>query len=179
MRGGSLQKTLNVKSQTEQEGEFDEATRWALIWFEQYQFNDGLYGEAETLSKAKNTSVQGMVELGILEAKAGKVSLIKRSARQINSKEASETIPIWKLTHYLIHTLDEKGEMAAAEMLAKLGNQASLLRDLAYRLYSLCERKGWTSEAIAYNSLVISWPEITRLASLLKHNQSSTQLGLF
>ena len=165
---------------TEQEGEFDGDTRWALTWFEQYQFNDGQYGDAETLSKAKNTSVQGMAEAGILEAKAGKVRLLKRGDLTANWKPESDSrIPVWEVSQHLIRTLDQDGETGAAELLTKLGSRGELARDLAYRLYSLCDRKGWTQEAIAYNSLVISWPEITRLASAYKQSKSvPTQLNL-
>jgi len=151
---------------TEQEGEFDGDTRWALTWFEQYQFQPGQYGDAETLSKAKNTSVQGMVDAGILEAKGGKVRLLKRDELKSDWNPNSDSrMPDWEVTQYLIHELDQQGEMGAAKLLAKLGSRGEAARDLAYRLYSLCDRKGWAQEGIAYNSLVISWPEITRLAS--------------
>jgi putative DNA methylase len=164
---------------TEQEGEFDSDTRWALTWFEQYQFNEGLYGDAETLSKAKNTSIQGMVEAGILEAKAGKVRLLKREDLKTDWKpEKDERTPIWEITQHLIHTLDKNGETGAAELLAKLGNKADLAKELAYRLYSLCDRKGWTQEAIAYNSLVTSWPEITRLANEYKPSPEQLSFSL-
>ncbi|MGI0485499.1 DUF1156 domain-containing protein [Pantanalinema rosaneae CENA516] len=157
---------------TEQEGEFDGDTRWALTWFEQYQFEPGQYGDAETLSKAKNTSVQGMVDAGILEAKGGKVRLLKRSELKSDWNPSSDSrMPDWEIAQYLIHELDQKGEMGAAELLAKLGNRGEIARDLAYRLYSLCDRKGWAQEGIAYNSLVISWPEITRLASEFTQSQ--------
>jgi putative DNA methylase len=85
-------------------------------------------------------------------------------------------MPVWEVTQHLIRTLDQDGETGAAELLARLGNKANLARDLAYRLYSLCDRKGWTQEAIAYNSLVISWPEITRLAN--EYKPSPTQMTL-
>jgi putative DNA methylase len=177
---------------TEQEGEFDGDTRWALTWFEQYQFEPGQYGDAETLSKAKNTSVQGMVDGGILEAKGGKVCLLKRSALtlpaslSLGEKEEQESssphsprgrgdggegVNDWLVAQILIHELDQKGEMGAAKLLAKLGNRGEMSRDLAYRLYSLCDRKGWVQEASAYNSLVISWPEITRLSSEVKQDE--------
>jgi putative DNA methylase len=151
---------------TEQEGEFDGDTRWALTWFEQHQFNEGVYGDAETLSKAKNTSVQGLVEAGILEAKAGKVRLLPRSELAAKwQPDQDERMPVWEITQHLIRALDQTGETGAANMLAKLGDRGSLAKDLAYRLYSLCDRKNWSQEALAYNSLVISWPEITRLAN--------------
>nr|WP_236107165.1 hypothetical protein [Cylindrospermopsis raciborskii] len=151
---------------TEQEGEFDSDTRWALTWFEQHQFSDGPYGDAETLSKAKNTSVQGLVESGILEAKAGKVRLLKREDLPTDWKPQKDTrMPIWEITQHLIHSLLFQGEVGAAKLLAQLETSPYLARDLAYRLYNLCDRKGWNQEAIAYNSLVISWTEITRLAN--------------
>ncbi|MDJ1180774.1 DUF1156 domain-containing protein [Roseofilum sp. BLCC_M91] len=164
---------------TEQEGEFDGDTRWALTWFEQHQFNEGQYGDAETLSKAKNTSVSGMVEAGILEAKAGKVRLLKRDELKPDwNPNQDDRMPDWEVAQYLIHALDQKGETGAAELLAKLGDKGEIARDLAYRLYSLCDRKGWTQEAISYNSLVISWPEINRLASEVKPNDP-IQTSLF
>ncbi|WNC52587.1 MULTISPECIES: DUF1156 domain-containing protein [unclassified Thermosynechococcus] len=176
---------------TEQEGEFDSDTRWALIWFEQHEFNEGPYGDAETLSKAKNTTVQGMVNGGILEAKGGKVRLLtreeiaKRNGKRQKRKEKREernepstsllTSPLWLITQLLIHALDKQGETGAAELLAQLGDRAIFARDLAYRLYSLCDRKRWSQEALAYNSLVSSWPEMTRLAATM---QASTQINL-
>jgi putative DNA methylase len=157
---------------TEQEGEFDGDTRWALTWFEQHQFNEGIYGDAETLSKAKNTSVQGLVEAGILEAKAGKVRLLPRSELAVKwQPDQDNRMPVWEITQHLIRALDQTGETGAATMLAKLGDRGSLAKDLAYRLYSLCDRKNWSQEALAYNSLVISWPEITRLANEMKPEQ--------
>ncbi len=163
---------------SEQEGEFDTDTRWAITWFAQHRFEPGQYGEAETLSKARNTSVQGMVEAGILEAKAGKVRLLSREeigSRKQGRGKSDDSVPSslpsvpsspdWLITQALIHQLDTQGEMGAAQLLSKLGDRGAMARDLAYRLYSLCDKKGWTQEAIAYNSLVISWPEIHRLAS--------------
>jgi putative DNA methylase len=163
---------------TEQEGEFDGDTRWALTWFEQYQFNAGQYGDAETLSKAKNTSVQGMVEAGIIEAKAGKVRLLKREELPTDwTPDTNTRMPDWELTQYLIRELLNNGEMGAAELLSKLGDRGEGTRDLAYRLYSLCERKNWAQDAIAYNSLVTAWPEITRLAIEFQ-SQTSQQTTL-
>jgi putative DNA methylase len=80
-------------------------------------------------------------------------------------------MPVWEITQHLIRALDQTGETGAANMLAKLGDRGSLAKDLAYRLYSLCDRKNWSQEALAYNSLVISWPEITRLANEIQPEQ--------
>lgn len=151
---------------SEQEGEFDPDTCWALAWFEQHQFNEGLYGDAETLSKAKNTSVKGLKDAGILVAKGGKVQLLRRDELPSKWSPANDSrIPDWEAAQHLIRALDERGETGAATLLAQLNGQGEVARDLAYRLYNICDRKGWTQEAIAYNSLVISWSEISRLAS--------------
>lgn len=151
---------------SEQEGEFDSDTRWALAWFEQFGMNEGLYGEAETLSKAKNTSVSGLEEAGILNAKAGKVRLLKRNElRPDYDPDKDPRCTHWEVVQYIIRALDESGETGAAEMHRKFSARAEVGRDLAYRLYTVCERKGWSQEAIAYNSLVVAWPEITKLSS--------------
>jgi putative DNA methylase len=163
---------------SDQEGEFDTDTRWALAWFEQHQFSEGLYGDAETLSKAKNTAVQGLVDAGILAAKSGKVRLLRRDElpKTWNPSE-DDRVPDWEATQHLIHALDQHGETGAAKLLAQLNGQGEVTKDLAYRLYSICDRKGWSQDAIAYNSLVISWPEISRLASEIGQSNSA-QLAL-
>lgn len=148
----------------EQEGEFDADTRWALAWFDQYGFTEGAYGQAETLSTAKNTSVSGMVEAGILAAKGGKVRLLKKEELPADWDPAADTrLTIWESTHYLIRALDQ-GEQSAAELLRKLGAVAEIARDLSYRLYTVCERRKWAQEAIGYNALVLAWPDLKRLA---------------
>jgi putative DNA methylase len=149
----------------EQEGDFDADSRWALSWFEQYGFMEGEYGVAETLSKAKNTSVSGLVEAGILASKAGKVRLLRPNELPDNWDPATdERLTIWEMVHHLIRVLESGGEIAAAELVVRLGSKADVARELAYRLYTQCERKKRSQEALAYNSLVHSWPEIVRLA---------------
>jgi putative DNA methylase len=152
--------------QSEQEGEFDTDTRWAIAWYEQFQFEPGDYGQAETLSKAKNTSIQGLETAGILQAKAGKVRLLQRHELPENwNPTTDDRTSDWEATQHLIRALDKTGETGAAELLCKMRDRADLARDLAYRLYILCDRKGWTQDAIAYNSLILSWSEILRLTS--------------
>ena len=154
----------------EQEGDFDADTRWALTWFDQTGFAEGDYGVAEQLSKSKNTAVDGLAEGGILVSKGGKVRLLKPAELSadwdpINDKR----LTIWEMVHQLIRVLEAGGESAAAALVAKLGSQAETARELCYRLYTLCERKKRANEAMAYNGLVQSWPEITRLAREAPH----------
>lgn len=150
----------------EQEGELDVDSRWALAWFEESGFSDGPFGVAETLSKAKNTSVAGIVEAGLARAGAGKVRLLRPDELPADWDPATDRRPtVWESVHHLIRALDQGGEPAAAALLARLGSAAEAARDLAYRLYVLCERRKWAKEAGAYNGLVVAWPELERLAA--------------
>lgn len=159
----------------EQEGEFDADTRWALAWFDQYGFNEGAYGSAETLSTAKNTSVSGMAEAGILTAKGGKVRLLKKEELDADWNPATDKrLTIWEITHHLIRRL-QQGESGAAELIHQLGAKAEVARDLSYRLYTICERRKWAQEAIAYNALVLSWSDVQRLAQEKKAAATPTQ----
>ena len=166
----SVREALALINQTldevlaEQEGDFDADTRWALAWFEQSGFAEGDFGVAETLSKAKNTSVSGMVEAGLLESGAGKVRLLRPSELHDEwSPERERRLTIWEAAHHLVRALDQ-GEFVAAEMMAELGAHAETARELAYRLYRICDQKHRSQEAQSYNALVQSWPEIARLA---------------
>lgn len=150
----------------EQEGEFDADTRWALAWFEQSGFDDGEFGVAETLSKAKNTSIAGMAQAGILTSKAGNVRLLRPDELRDDWDPVSDKrVTVWECVHHLVRILEAEGESAAAELVAKLGSEAETARELAYRLYTICERKKRAREALSYNALVQSWPEIVRLAT--------------
>jgi putative DNA methylase len=164
----------------EQEGEFDADTRWALAWFEQFGMAEEAFGMAETLSRAKNTAVNGLVEAGIVKAKGGKVKLVSRAELPDGwDPETDKRLTVWESTQHLIRTLETKGESAAASLLNKLGGMGDTARDLAYRLYSSCERKKWADEALAYNSLVIAWPELSKLALAERTSPTGTQGQLF
>jgi putative DNA methylase len=167
----SVRDALSLINQTldealaEQEGDFDADTRWAVAWFEQSGFETGEYGVAEMLSKAKNTSVTGMVDAAILSSKGGKVRLFRPDElRKDWNPAADKRLTAWEIVHQLIRALEAGGENAAAELVAKLGNKAEAARELAYRLYTICERKKRAPQALSYNALVQSWPEIIRLS---------------
>jgi putative DNA methylase len=162
----------------EQESAFDADTRWALAWFEQHGMNEGPYGDAETLSKAKDTSVEGLRRDGLLESKRGKVRLLRRDEMPGDWNPATDRrLAVWEVTQHLIRRHQAGGESAAAELLRQVGSLGDVARDLAYRLYNLCERKGWAQDATAYNGLVTAWPELTRLAS--QAAGGTAQKGLF
>ena len=168
----TVREALSLINQTldevlaEQEGDFDADTRWALAWFEQSGFDEGEYGVAETLSTAKNTSISGMVDAGILLSGAGKVRLLSPHELPDDwDPERDSRQSAWETVHQLVRVHDQKGEGAAAELVAKLGSNAESARDLAYRLYRICDLKDRTQEALGYNALVRSWGEISELAN--------------
>ncbi len=149
----------------EQEGDYDADSRWALTWFEQFGFAEGDYGVAEQLSKSKNTSVTGMVEAGILESKRSRVRLLRPDELADDWDPSTDPrLTAWEMVHQLVRGLEADGEAGAADLLAQLGAKAEVARELCYRLFSLCERKKRAAEALSYNGLVQSWPEIVRLA---------------
>ena len=148
----------------EQEGDFDSDSRWALAWFEENGFAAGEFGVAEILSKAKNTSVSGLVDAGILESRRGKVRLLKPEELPADWDPQNDArLTAWEIVHHFVRVL-ASGEKAAAELAVAVGSKAEIARELAYRLYTLCERKRRAAEALSYNALVQSWPEIMRLA---------------
>jgi putative DNA methylase len=166
----SVREALSIINQTldevlaEQEGDFDADSRWALAWFEQFGFGEGEFGVADVLARAKNTSVQGLVEAGVLASQGGKVHLFKPN--QLSSDWNPKTDPrltAWEVVHQLIRILESSGETATAAVVANLGAMAEVARELAYRLYTLCERKKRAQEALSYNALVQSWGEIINL----------------
>ena len=177
----SVREALALINQTlddalaEQEGDFDPDSRWALTWFEQSGFAEGEFGVAEQLSKSKNTSVAGMVEARILTSGRGKVRLLKPSELPADwDPTTAPRLTAWEMVHQLIRALEGGGEGAAAALIAKLGSKGEIARELCYRLYTLCERKKRAAEALSYNALVQSWPEIMRLANA---SEPSAALG--
>ena len=170
-----INKTLD-EILAEQEGDFDVETRWAISWFEQNAFAEGSFGEADALARARNTAVNALVNAGIVKAGGGKVRLILREELKSDwDPAADDKIVIWELTQHLIKQLQERGELGAAQLYKKLGATADIARELAYRLFTICEKKGWAQEAQAYNSLVLSWNQIVAVSYNIKDPKSTQQ----
>ena len=159
---------------TEYESDLDANSQWALAWFEQFGFDEADYGIAETLSTAKNASVIGLVDAGILRSRGGRVKLLKPEELSPSwDPELNARLTIWEVAHHLIRALQSEGEEAAGNVLRATGHRGETARELCYRLYALCERKNRLAEAIPYNMLVKSWPAITLRASAQKSQQDS------
>jgi putative DNA methylase len=127
----------------------------------QYGFGKGAFGEADTLARAKGTSVDLVQEAGVIESGQGKVRLLKwEEYPQGWDPTKDNRTPVWEACHQMIRELNQNGEHAAGTLLAKMPQRTEPIRQLAYRLYTLCERKGWAEEARAYNELIGSWHAI-------------------
>ncbi len=167
----SLINQIIDESQTEHESELDDATRWALGWFEDHGFSEGTFGEAEKLSTSTNVSVDSLVKFGLAHSKAGKVRLLKPDELPDEwDPQTRSRITVWEVVHQIIRALN-RSEIIAANLIVKLGSKADAARDLAYRLFDTCEKKKRAQDALAYNALVQSWPEIKRLSQQRRDKQ--------
>jgi putative DNA methylase len=154
---------------TEAESDMDADTRFCIDWFQQYGFKDGVFGEADVLARAKGTSVEGVKDAGVIVAKEGKVRLFKVSEYpQDWDPETDKRTPIWEACHHMCRAL-KISESEAGKLIALMPEKTESIRQLAYRLYTLCERKGWAEDAGIYNSLITSWHAVLEESHKVGH----------
>ena len=140
---------------------FDPATLFCNDWFQQYGWSEGPFGVADTLARAKGTSVDSVKEAGVITASGGKVQLLNwQDYPEEYDPAADRNRPVWEACHHLIRVLNRQGETAAGELLARMPESAEEIRQLAYFLYTLCERRGNAADARYYNELMTSWHAI-------------------
>lgn len=163
----SVRTALQLINRFLAEDDFDADTQFCLSWFEQNGWKDGPYGDAETLARGKGTSVDGVKDAGVIQSGGGKVRLFKWSEYPTDWNPLTDNrTPIWEALHHLIRALKrDGGEAASGVLLAALGGKAEAIRQLAYRLYTLCERLGQAEDARAYNDLITSWTGIETTAA--------------
>jgi len=158
-------------------GNFDADTLFANAWFEQYGWSTGPFGEANVLAQGKGTTVDGVANAGVAESGGGKVRLLRWAEYTSDwDPKADARNPVWEATHHLIRALNTQGESAAGALLAAMPTKAEPVRQLAYHLYTLCERKKWAEDARAYNELITAWHAV--LAASQEVGPSGGQLGL-
>ena len=149
---------------SEQEGALDRDSQFCVRWFEEHRFDDGPFGGADNLARAKNVGVEALAQDGVLVSRGGNVRLQPLSYYREGVAEydpAADARPTtWEACHYLIAALDAGGDQEAGRLARRLGGLAEQARELAYRLYAICERKDWSEEALGYNRIVASWTEI-------------------
>jgi putative DNA methylase len=157
----SVRTALQLINRFFAEDDFDHDTQFCLHWFEQYGWKDGKFGDADTLARAKGTSVDGVKHAGVVFASGGIVRLLKWSDYSPDwDPETDKRLPVWELLHQLIRAFRTEGETGAGKVLAASQDRAESTRLLAYRLNTLCERAGWAEDARAYNEIVTSWSAI-------------------
>lgn len=162
------------------EDDFDTDSQCCLGWFEQYGWSEGAYGEAEVLSKSKGTSIGGLVEAGVAESSGGRFRLLRWSEYPADWSPLSDNrVPVWEALHQLIRALYSGGEQSCGVLLAQMPERGETIRSLAYRLYPLCERRGWAEDARGYNELMTSWSAIESAAAQagLKDEQITLDWG--
>jgi putative DNA methylase len=159
------------------EDDFDKDTQFCLHWFEQHGWESGKFGEADTLARAKGTAVAGVQQAGVLESGGGNVRLLKWKELDPEWDPATDPrIPVWQVLHQLILSFDTGGDSGAAAIYThpKVIGQAEAARQLAYRLYTLCERRGWAEDARAYNEVVTGWSGIESAAAKIPKPKQGT-----
>lgn len=158
---------------TQAESDMGADTRFCVDWFQQYGFGEGPFGEADVLARAKGTSVNGVQQAGVIQSKAGKVRLLRWSEYPADwDPDKDERTPVWEALHHIIRTY-EQSETASGALLSKMTDKAEPIRQLAYRLYTLCERKGWAMEARMYNAVVTGWRFIQEESRRADRNQEA------
>ena len=162
----SVRTALQLINRFLAEDDFDVDTQFCLHWFEQHGWAEGLFGTADTLARGKGTSVDGIKDAGVIQSGSGKVRLLKWAEYPTDWDPRADTrTPVWEAMHQLIRALKHGGESSSGALLAALGGKAEAVRQLAYRLYTLCERLGQSEDARAYNELITSWTGIESAAA--------------
>jgi putative DNA methylase len=156
---------------TQAESSMGPDTRFCMDWFQQYGFKEGPFGEADVLARAKGTNVAGVQNAGVIQAGKGKVRLLKVNEYPVDWDPAKDLrIPVWEACHHLSRAL-KHSETVAGALLSKMPEKAEPVRQLAYRLYTLCERKGWAEDARNYNELITSWYAIVQASHEVGHSR--------
>ena len=151
-------------------------TRFCVDWFQQYGFKEGPFGDADVLARAKGTTVDGIQTAGVIQSGQGKVRLLKISDYPADWDPTKDfRTPVWEACHHMCRTLKES-ETTAGTLLAKMPDKAESIRQLAYRLYTVCERKGWAEDARNYNELIASWHAIVEASHAVGHRRKQLEL---
>lgn len=160
-------------------GSFDADTQFCSSWLEQYGWSSGEFGQANVLAQGKGTTVDGVRDAGVIESGGGKVRLFKWDEYPADwDPKADNRTPVWEATHHMIRALNQQGEESAGTLLARMPERGEAIRQLAYHLYTLCERKKWAEDARAYNELIGAWHAIVSASHETGRVGSQTELEM-
>ena len=172
----SVKTALQLINRFLAEDDFDQDTQFCLHWFEQQGWSVGKFGEADVLARAKGTSVAGLQEAGVISSGQGEVQLLKWADLPTDwAPEKDSRTPVWEGLHHLIRVLNTQSAATAGALLGRMPDKSDAIRSLAYRLYTLCERKGWASDARAYNELVTAWEAMQ--SAMMESGKAGDQQG--
>jgi putative DNA methylase len=170
----SVETALRLINKFLADDDFDADTQFCLHWFEQHGWAEGPFGEADQLARAKGTAVNGLVQAGVVEAGRGKVRLFRPAEFQADwTPEADDRLPVWEVLHQLIRLFQAGGDSAAGATISAVAAKADGARQLAYRLYTLCERAGWAEDARPYNDIMTGWSAIVDAGVRAKPRQTN------
>ncbi len=162
----SVKTALQLINRFLAEDDFDADTQFCLAWFEQHGWEEARFGDADTLARSKGTAVDGVKAAGVIAAAGGRVRLLRWREYPADWNPAADArLPVWEALHQLIRAYHAGGDAGAARVLAATAAKAEAMRQLAYRLYTVCERHGRAEDARAYNEVVTGWSGIETTAS--------------
>ena len=160
-------------------GAEDADTGFCIDWFESMGWSAGEFGEADILAQAKGTSLPGVQDSGVIESGGSKVRLLKWGEYPADwDPKTDNRTPVWEALHHMIRVLNEKSESDAGSLLARMPERGESIRQLAYHLYTLCERKNWAEDARAYNELISAWHNIVSASHDAGHTGSQAELEI-
>ena len=164
---------------------YDPSTNFFVTWFETHGYGEGPFGEADVLARAKGTTVKYVVESGVAESSAGKMRILHYGEypdEKDYDPRKDDNLPLWEACHRVIRELEKRNRRAAAALLAKMPSMTNDIRQLAYYLYTYCEKHGDAANARAYNALITSWSEIValmgELADAPQGKETQEELGI-
>ncbi len=171
----TVQTALRLINRFLADDDFDADTQFCLQWFDQHGWKPGNFGDADQLARAKGTAVNGVQQAGVIVASGGSVQLVRWADYPHQWDPATDTrLPVWEVLHQLIRIFKDSGESGAATILSAVSSKADGARQLAYRLYTLCERSGWSDDARAYNEIITSWTAIEDAAARVPKPRQAT-----
>ncbi len=147
-------------------GELDPESQFCLTWLQQHGYTEGNFGDAETLSKAKDVSI-AVMHNKVLLSQRGKVRLLK--VEEYAGRENRENMTAWEGCLRMVWHLsgaENSGGISGCAAVARAMHDFEPAKRLARVLYAYYESRGDAASASAYNNLVTEWQYISERMGL-------------
>ncbi len=143
---------------------YDRETRFCIEWFEQFGMEEGASGDAISLAQAHDIGLGDLRSAGVVQTSGGRMRLVRRDELPADwGPGTDKRLTGWECAQHLVRILGspQGGIDAAARLYQAMGGErGGAARMLAYRLYDICERRGWAEEALVWNTLAQEWPAL-------------------